>query len=201
MATSVTKISNLALQNLSAKRISDISDSTREAVLCNEIYEQCRDVVLQDGDWRFATKRETLATLVATPEFGYAYAHQLPNDYIKMVKLEFEDDNYTIEDGDKLYTNNGTQKIKYISNSISVDKFPPMFVQALVKYMTSQLAYPLTQNRALEQQKMAEYMDAMEGAKTNDSRESLPREFQDDVWLNSRGTYPYQYAQGLTRNE
>lgn len=60
MAETEVSICNKALYLLGGKRISSLSDSTRQARLCNEFYAHVRDVVLKSFPWNFAVTRETL---------------------------------------------------------------------------------------------------------------------------------------------
>ena len=59
---SVTDIYNQALANLGVTRyVSDTTDQTLEAEVCNQWYEQVRDELLRSADWPFARRRVTLA--------------------------------------------------------------------------------------------------------------------------------------------
>lgn len=83
-------ICNIALAHCDVKyAISDLTDETTEAELCNRFYEQARDDVLRSKvDWGFATKFEALA-LVGDPDTeAWEYAYEYPNDCVRMRYLD-----------------------------------------------------------------------------------------------------------------
>lgn len=64
MATYDYEIVNLALVRLGSKRISSLSDTTRNALEANAIWTTVRDNLLKIHPWKFATRRAQLAAYV-----------------------------------------------------------------------------------------------------------------------------------------
>ena len=59
---SVVEICNRALSNIGNSRsINSLTEASKEAGECSLHFEACRDAVLSDFDWNFATKRVALA--------------------------------------------------------------------------------------------------------------------------------------------
>lgn len=83
MASDVS-ICNLALSHFGQEaNISSINppDGSVEAGLCEQFYALARNELLEEFDWTFARKRDTLAQVTNDREdFGYKYA--LPADYL-----------------------------------------------------------------------------------------------------------------------
>lgn len=84
MALAPVDIYNLALSNLGISQvIADPNERTKYAIVCNRWYETCRDIVLADHPWRFATKAVSLAVVDETfPGWDYVYAY--PDDCLAM---------------------------------------------------------------------------------------------------------------------
>ena len=140
MALNETKICNMSLGKISAKRINDFTDTTDtkpEAIQCRLHYELTRDALTRFHWWGFASDRKTLAQDATDPDFEYDNQFILPNDFLRMKSIyegRFSDENlrsYAIE-GERLLTNDTTMEIRYIKKVTDVTKFDPLFVELLV---------------------------------------------------------------------
>lgn len=76
---SQTEIANLALHHLGVQTIANISDSVPAAEACNDMWVPCRDDVLADYNWPFASVEEALATVVDTL-LAWDYVYQYPSN-------------------------------------------------------------------------------------------------------------------------
>ncbi len=77
---SVVEICNRALSNIGNSRsINSLTEASKEAGECSLHFEACRDAVLSDFDWNFATKRVALAD-TSNPPPDWEYAYQYPSD-------------------------------------------------------------------------------------------------------------------------
>jgi hypothetical protein len=76
-----TLISKMALSHLgTGLEITDITDPTKEGRLCSLWYEPCRDKVLEDFAWPFATKYATLGLVQEDPNDDWDYEYRMPAD-------------------------------------------------------------------------------------------------------------------------
>lgn len=84
---SVVQICNVALSRLGNSRvISSLSERSKEAAACNLFYEDCRDAVLADFPWHFATKRVALADLdIEQPDWRFSYRY--PTDCMRIISI------------------------------------------------------------------------------------------------------------------
>lgn len=152
------EICNMALQDIGAKKISDLNENTKNAIECKLRYDTVRLALLESYLWNFATKRAQLTSLESSPEWGYSNELGLPGDFVRMVATEDQlegglqlglaasgiitlqfngglsfGDDYHIEaktDGVKvLRCNDASKNILYIFNQQNTAQFAPMFVE------------------------------------------------------------------------
>ena len=83
MALNSIELCSSALIKLGADGISSFEDGTAEARVAARLYPLVRDALLSAHPWSFATKKVELARLAAPPVTDFAYAYQLPNDFLK----------------------------------------------------------------------------------------------------------------------
>lgn len=155
---SETKICNMALGRIGAKRINDLddaSDKKNEAIQCRLHYKQTRDALIRSHWWRFARSRATLSQnaeyTADTTTFEWDFAYDLPNDFLRMWLKPFEDNSigfhntrrtYSLE-GKQLLSDEGTMEIRYIKKVTDVTEFDPLFVEVLVLQLALKMVIPL----------------------------------------------------------
>jgi len=86
--SSQVSIANLALANLnSTKFITSFDDTTSEARLCAQFYDQVKDEVLRDFAWPFATVTVSLVLVEMQPTLEWGYSYRLPSDCLAARRL------------------------------------------------------------------------------------------------------------------
>jgi hypothetical protein len=148
MASDV-EIANIALVKLGSKTITSFGDNSDQARACNLLFAPTRDAVLEDFPWSFATKRATLAQLVAVPAYGFAHQYQLPTDTVRILETDSDSEPWRRE-ADKILSNRSSMAIKYTAQITDPNQFTPAFRKAL----SSRLAYELTMAITGKQQLM-----------------------------------------------
>ncbi len=83
MALNSIELCSSALIKLGADGISSFEDGTAEARVAAPLYPIVRDALLSAHPWSFATKKAALAPLATAPVSDFAYAHELPSDFLK----------------------------------------------------------------------------------------------------------------------
>lgn len=159
MALSVTKICNLSLSDLGAKRINDFdTDSDTPAILCRLHYEPIRDALLRSHYWPFAAGRKVLVQDTDDPPFEYDNQFILPTDFLYLRSIFA--DNFTVDgksrnrhaiEEDRLLTNDSTVEIRYTKKITDPTKFDSLFVQLFVLQLDLKLVMPLSQSVKLKQ--------------------------------------------------
>ena len=129
-AISEVSICNQALIALGAKTISALSESSKNARICNALYAQKRDNVLTDHVWNFAQKRAVLATLETDPTWtddDMTVMYQKPTDCLKINYVNIESAVVKIEE-DKILSDTTGLKIKYTQRITDPMKYFPKFI-------------------------------------------------------------------------
>jgi hypothetical protein len=108
--------------------ITSFSSNTREAEVCNQIYEITKDMLIAEHPWRFSITQAQLSQLVAEPLFEeYQYAYQLPAGFLRIITPQYGD--FKIY-GTKLYSNESTLELEYQFNPAE-ELFPSWFRRVL----------------------------------------------------------------------
>lgn len=183
MATSTTDICNMALSYLGANPIIEIHDKTPEANLCKLNFNSCRDAVLEDIDWTFATRRYLFeAYLRIKPVFGYHYAYELPNEVLRVIEVNENKIDWALEER-KILCDATACYVKAIVRIEDPDQWSPNFIKALASYLASEIALPLTNSPAVQQQMAAMYMAKRQFAQGNDGRQGRNVRRYSSEWI------------------
>ncbi len=186
MASSSTKICNLAISWVAGKRITSLADDqSTEAILCRENYDPSRQAVLEEREWTFALKRAVLNPLALTPAFGFSAQFQLPADCLRVNSVtnpRRQKVIYKVEDG-KILADEAELHIIYTYDLQNTNLFSELFTQALSAHIASKIALPLSKNRSLMVDMITMYDDFLQRAISTDSlqgsRERLNRSQQE----------------------
>jgi hypothetical protein len=183
------EICNNALIRIGAKRISDLSDDTKEGRLCDERYFKVVKHVLREHPWNFAIDRVALAEDAGTtPEFDYARQFDLPSDCIRMLSTDaFPNGRWALE-GRKILSDESAVEIRYVKDvSESPHLFDDMFKEAVALKMASEFAKILANSNTLSQQLFAEYRDMLSQAKSVDGQEGQSiYAIEANEWIDTR---------------
>ena len=197
MAYSEVSLCNGALARMGQTRfIQALDEATTEAKLCNLFYPQCRDRLLRDYPWRWATRAFTLAMRNSEPDnpkWEYAYANPsacirvqsiLPNDddiedarlYDELmhssVVIPFEVQQTT--DGISILTNKKNAVALCTRRVTDPMEFPTAFADALQWRLAVELALPLTGGKTgLRDNLMQYYLSAKSDAEADDANEAV----------------------------
>jgi hypothetical protein len=187
--SSVVGICNNALIKIGEDTITALTDNTKEARLCNQIYESTRDAVIRAHIWNFAIKRVELAENTTAPTFEYENAFDLPSDCLRVLNMEDSDKQTTIVfkiEGRQLVTDESTAKIRYIARIVDPNTFDDLFKEALSARLAFELAYPLSESNSLAQTMYQVYLDKLSEARTMDGQEGTPDQIVSREWTDAR---------------
>jgi hypothetical protein len=187
------EIANRALTKLGAERILLLSDNGKEARVMNSMFDTVFDAELRRNRWKFAIKRLTLPALVATPDWGYTYAYQLPSDYLALVQVNDvylrglkQKTLWTIESGKILTDLPAPLKVRYIGRIDNLALLDPLFIEVLACKLAYEACETLTQSSGKKQSAGEEYRFAISEAVRLDAIENPPDELPWGSWLDSR---------------
>jgi len=181
LITRVQLVSN-ALLLLGGHTISSLTEDSTGAKLGANLFENTYLSMLQNHRWRFATKTQALSRLAATPETGYNYAFQIPNDFLYAVKGDGRD--FEVYDN-QIHCNYQTFQLDYI-HRVSEDLLPAYFAKALEYNLASQFAIPLTGDISKGDYYAKVHNDAIRKAKFADSTQYPEVQVQDAPYVDIR---------------
>lgn len=185
MASQV-EICNRALIRLGADTITDITENTKEARLCNVIYDAVRRDLLRSHPWNFAMKRANLASSTTDPEFQYMYAYTLPSDCLRVWDVYFTTFPYKIE-GRTLVTDDNACYLIYISDEDDTEIFDSAFTSLLSIKLAMEMCYNITGQSTMVSVLQDEFNRIKREAKQFDGQEGSPATWDDTgSWLDSR---------------
>lgn len=171
----VTGLCNSALAKIGAARITALEEGSKNANLCAELYERCRDDLLRAHSWNFATARSKLAKTDSEPAFGYTASFALPADWIRSIGAYDNEEglgtlDYKIESG-SLLSSSEEVYLRYVRRVENVNLMPADFREALASLLARELAVPIAQSNTLEEKLEARYRTRLRRARTTDGLE------------------------------
>ena len=188
MALSSIELCSSALIKLGADGISSFEDGSAEARVAARLYPIARDALLCAHPWSFATAHAKLARLAIEPTTDFAFAYQLPTDFLKALSAGDEVRGrgavYQIVSG-QLHSDAEEVVLRYLFRSSEGD-FPAFFVAALVARLAAEFCLPLTENstRAERLTRLAD--DELRLARLIDSQQHTPARVEDFTLIKAR---------------
>ena len=81
-----TDICNMALRAVGEQTIMNLTETSKNAEICNLYFEQVYKDLLRDENWNFAIGRVILAETTTDPTFGYSHSFMLPADHMRIAE-------------------------------------------------------------------------------------------------------------------
>ncbi|EOC1317150.1 hypothetical protein ACI09J_001772 [Cronobacter turicensis] len=184
--SSVVEICNLALGNIGNNRsINGLNEKSKEADVCNLYFEHCRDAVLSDFDWNFATKRVALAD-TGNPPPDWEFAYRYPVDCLRITEImlpgirnpaaagrvEYFVGADSDGTGKLIYTDQPQAWLKYVGRITDVNMFDRLFIDALSWRLAASICMPLTGNADMANNAMMIYRSTILSAGSHSMNES-----------------------------
>lgn len=187
---SVVQICNIALSRIGqSERIDSLEERSVAAELCTLHYETCRDEVLRDFPWQFASARVYLAEL-GNPPSTWQYRYQYPIDCLKVRAIAIPGVRQATHSGQRIpfellhadgaltiCTDQEQAELLYTARIADTNLFDPLFVSALAWRLGAELAMGLTARADNYRAAMANYGDALsiaESASFNEGQDIPP---------------------------
>jgi hypothetical protein len=174
-APSTTKVCNLALDEIPAKVITSISETSVEANACRRNFDQCLSEMMENPLWTLERQRVTLAELAVNDrgdEWGYAYAMPAgvgwpikvltdsqiadPGTWLlagQMVAPQWvwPGERITHEfAGSTIYTGIPEAVLEYVPIDPAISSLGPLFVKALSLHLAAKISMPIKGDRNLK---------------------------------------------------
>lgn len=200
MNTPVT-ICNTALSRIGISSfISSLEESSIEARVCENVYEQSADHLLREFHWPFAQSYEQLALVAdgtTTPwKSDWAYRYRYPTNAItirrvvtRLGKLESDAAPYAIgrdSVGKLIYTDIEDAVVEITNRNVDASEFDPTFASALAWYIGAEICMPLSVSDSFRKQALQGFMLDLDKAKRIAANEGQPSRDVDTELMNSR---------------
>ncbi len=188
MALNSIEFCSSALIKLGADTISSFEDGTAEAKVAARLYPLVRDGMLSVHRWSFAAKQIGLVRLASAPVTEFAYAYQLPNDFLNAWSAGGHGRGrglvYQLVNR-QLHTNAASVVLTYTFRPSEGD-FPAYFVPALVTRLAAEFCLPLTEDAARADRFTRLADDELKLAKLVDSQQDTPGKVEDFTLIEAR---------------
>ncbi len=188
MAASDIALCSRALIKIGANSLSSFDDGTVEAEIAANLYPAARDALLSAHPWSFATAQIMLPRLTAEPIADYAFAFQLPVDFLRALSAGSAGRGrgaaYRIAES-RLHADSEDVTLTYVFRPPE-SAFPPFFDQTLIARLAAEFALPLTESAARAEVlfKLAEA--EFRRAKIIDSQQDSTAAFEDFTLIEAR---------------
>lgn len=200
--SSRTDAINRALLKVGTRTVTSEDEGTVEAVTARAIFGTLCLSELRKHAWSFAKARVQLAALSTAPAFGWTYAYQLPDDFVRVVQVgQYYDfasirgpssesiTPYTIE-GKMLYSNDAAPlRLIYIKDMCSDPaQWDAMFFEAFAASLAVELCEPLSKQTGKKESLKRDYMAIIKEARRVNAIELPPVPLPDNSWVTTRFT-------------
>ena len=182
---SIVEICNAALINLGAETIAALTDDNKEARLCNQRYEPCKDSVLRAHPWNCAIKRATLAPNSTAPVWGFNKSFNYPADCLRVLRLDDTTIPFTVEEK-MILADSTALDILYVSNVTDPNKMDILLRETISARIAAELCYPLTGQMDVAKQFWDIYHLKLSESRGMDGQESFVGQIDADTWLDAR---------------
>lgn len=199
---SQVEICNMALTNYGGGGIMSMDENTEEARVLNLIYDNCRQAVLSEGIWNFATAYTDtgLALMEGVSHPIYSYVYSMPRNCLKVLqiysnsfdladarfKCDFEVFNCNMNKA--IATNVKEAKAKYVVDVTTSNLYTPEFVTCLSYLLASRCVEALTRNGQIVAEMDAKYQVALSKAMQSNVRESSQRIQKPSAYIDFRNS-------------
>ena len=196
---SSVQICNFGLSHVGAKgSIESLDEASREAQVCKLWFDWSRNQVLEDFNWPFARKRQTLALLAdEDPPAEWAYRYGYPSDCVKArfivnpvgkeaAAIPFQVE--TISDGSSksILTDLENAVMVYTFDQSDPTLFSSKFIDALSYRVASNIAFQITGDPELSAQVFKIYQTVLRSATGSSAQEGIDQLPRDAEWIRAR---------------
>ena len=189
MATKLDVV-NRALQKLGAKRVTSLTEDSKNARAVLTASEPVKLALLRDHVWSCAVKRASLAADATAPDWGRANCFTLPADFVRLAESYPEDNtnvnDWTIE-GKKIYTDDSAPLyIRYVYDVTDITQLDFLFVELWASALAYELCEEITQSNTKKQLLEAEVEEILRKAKKANAIERVAQRPPEDPWVTAR---------------
>lgn len=200
MSANVTLICNMALSSIGVSvYVSNIeTERSKAASVCKLLYDQARDLVLEQFDWDFARRNRKLALSQSTFS-GWAFAYTYPTDCIRphaiinpMARNQTADQRIpfktiTDDEGNRfILTDQEDAELTYTSRIEDTNLFSPSFIRALSLTLGELISMPMSVSPAIANRVAQLAKAAIENAVANNAESEQDEQAPESEFITAR---------------
>jgi hypothetical protein len=189
VANSSVDIAARALTLIGANPITSFDDTSTEATVANNMYEDVAQSALCASRWRFATNQAVLNVLTDAPTGRFDRAYQLPSDMLMLHALTVNDlvVEYTVY-GDKAFANLSTsdEVVADYSYRANEQDWPSYFTLAVEYQLASIFASSIARDEGLTKAMDDKANMLMAKARNLDSQQQTTRKLSTNRFKTER---------------
>lgn len=186
MSVSKTSLINKALTLCGASPITNITDDTNNARICNRVYEISVKAVLTECRWTFATTRATLSLSADTMPWyhsGESYVYVRPSSCLRIFEVS-DPDAVWREEGDYIVSDTSSLGIKYVYYHDDPSKYPAYFVEAFIDKLCSDISFMIINSATKAEAFLAKYTKvSLPKAMSANAQTGTHQEPNDNEWV------------------
>ena len=170
-------ICNMALVNFGNGRITSLDEGTENARVLNLMYDSCRQTLLSEFPWNFATNYASLSNLSGVEHPVYDHVYKYPLNALKIIRvyncgMELQDQHYirnyavfSSQGRNCIATNVENAYCEYIDDVSNTGIMTSSFITCLSYLLAARVAEALTGNGQKVQEMENKYQEALARAK------------------------------------
>jgi hypothetical protein len=176
------------------------ADTSDEVKVCAFWFEKCRDRVLSSFPWPMANKQVDLGEVEEEPNDDWGFSYRYPNDCVVARRIvsgagTAETDPIPFDLGQDgtgrlIYTDQSEAVLDYTAWYSDAGEFPDVFASAIAYLLASEIAVPLSIDRAKAQDAGQLYLRELNKAQGIANQERRLRPVPASVFIRSRGSLP-----------
>ncbi|HWX50419.1 MAG TPA: hypothetical protein VNZ61_20405 [Roseomonas sp.] len=189
MALSALVLCSRALLKIGAQPIASFDEGTAEAEVAAHLYPAVCDALLSAHPWSFATGQMELPRLLETPHADYAYAFQLPPDFLRVLSAGDGGRGRGLDfrlHENRLHANAPQVTLTYLFRPAE-SSFPAFFASALVARLAAEFCIPLTESSTRTDMLHRLADSEFRRARLADSQQQTARALEDFPLIAARG--------------
>lgn len=162
---------NTALARLSENYILSLDESTTQQLVASAHYDTTLDALFREHPWNFATSNIELPRLLEYTAFQFAYAYQLPSDFIRLIEV-YDTPNYKVQ-GRTVLSDEKKCRIRYVRRVADPSAWDASFTEAFTFRLAAALSYAISHSASLSEQLNILAQQKTRWAKALDSTEDV----------------------------
>lgn len=187
---SETSIANQALVFLGAKRITSLSDQSKNANVLDDLFDEVRDQVLAKHSWNFATKRAELGRDATDPAFDFQYRYTLPANWIRTISVHPDEAGrtplYHKEAGGFIEASSEQVFLRYVARIEDANMMIPPFRRAFSAALARDASIAITDSRTMFESMKELAEEELQAAKSQDALGGSPETRPAGSWVTAR---------------